>query len=347
MCGRFMQERPVSELAEIFEAEPLVDEPGGRYNIAPTDEAIVVVQRDDRRALTGYRWGLIPHWSADARIASRTFNARAESIASMPAFRDSFRRKRCLVPVDAFYEWRRQDGVRQPYRIFRADGRPLVLAGLWDGWKDPDSGEVRRTFTIVTTTPNAVVRRAPQPNAGDHPGRRVGSLAGSAAGRTRRAASPARTHRCRRARDRAGVAPRERRVATTDRACSCPRIRATRNSPSFRDASGDDVVGTRLLGLRSRRAPSRCCRPARGRRPVGRPRIDRGGQLAHETIERIGVVRRRPSTIASAGSPTGSRPPSATTAINVPLLQPVASAATPTAASSRSPATTTTRNSVR
>jgi putative SOS response-associated peptidase YedK len=157
MCGRFMQERPVSELAEIFEAEPLADEPGGRYNIAPTDEAIVVVQRDDRRAITSYRWGLIPHWSADAKIASRTFNARAESIASMPAFRDSFRRRRCLVPVDGFYEWRRQERVRQPYRIFRADGRPLVLAGLWDGWKNPETGEVRRTFTIVTTTPNASV----------------------------------------------------------------------------------------------------------------------------------------------------------------------------------------------
>ena len=147
----------MSELAEIFDAEPLADEPGGRYNIAPTDEAIVVVQRDDRRAITSYRWGLIPHWSADAKIASRTFNARAESIASMPAFRDSFRRKRCLVPVDAFYEWRRQDRVRQPYRIFRADGRPLVLAGLWDGWKNPETGDVRRTFTIVTTTPNATV----------------------------------------------------------------------------------------------------------------------------------------------------------------------------------------------
>ena len=152
-----MQERPVSELAEIFEAEPLVEEPGGRYNIAPTDEALVVVQRDERRGLTAYRWGLIPHWSSDARIASRTFNARAESIATMPAFRDSFRRKRCLVPVDGFYEWRRRDGVRQPYRIFRADGRPLVLAGLWDGWKNPETGEVRRTFTIVTTTPNDVV----------------------------------------------------------------------------------------------------------------------------------------------------------------------------------------------
>jgi len=152
-----MQERPVSDLAEIFAAEALVDEPGGRYNIAPTDEAIVVVERDDRRALKGYRWGLIPHWAPDARIASRTFNARAESIATMPAFRESFRRRRCLVPVDAFYEWKRQDGGRQPYRIFRADGRPLALAGLWAGWKNPESDEVRRTFTIVTTTPNAVV----------------------------------------------------------------------------------------------------------------------------------------------------------------------------------------------
>ena len=152
-----MQERPVSDLAEIFAAEALVDEPGGRYNIAPTDEAIVVVERDDRWALKGYRWGLIPHWAPDARIASRTFNARAESIAWMPAFRESFRRRRCLVPVDAFYEWKREDGVRKPYRIFRADGRPLALAGLWAGWKNPETDEVRRTFTIVTTTPNAVV----------------------------------------------------------------------------------------------------------------------------------------------------------------------------------------------
>ena len=116
-----------------------------------------MVERDDRRALKGYRWGLIPHWAPDARIASRTFNARAVLIESMPAFRESFRRRRCLVPVDAFYEWKRQDGIRQPYRIFQADGRPLALAGLWAGWKNPETDEVRRTFTIVTTTPNAVV----------------------------------------------------------------------------------------------------------------------------------------------------------------------------------------------
>ena len=152
-----MQERPVSDLAEIFGAEPLVEEPGGRWNIAPTDEAIVVVEREDRRALTGYRWGLIPHWATDARIASRTFNARAETVATMPAFRDAFRRKRCLVPVDGFYEWRREGSKRLPYRIFRSDGRPLALAGLWSGWRNPDTEEVRRTFTIVTTTPNALI----------------------------------------------------------------------------------------------------------------------------------------------------------------------------------------------
>jgi len=152
-----MQERPVSDLAEIFGAEPLVDEPGGRWNIAPTDEAVVVVEREDRRALTSYRWGLIPHWAPDAKIASRTFNARAESVATMPAFRESFQRRRCLVPVDGFYEWRRIGKARQPYRVFRPDGRPLALAGLWSGWRNPDTGEIRRTFTIVTTTPNTVV----------------------------------------------------------------------------------------------------------------------------------------------------------------------------------------------
>jgi putative SOS response-associated peptidase YedK len=157
MCGRFTQERPASELAEIFGAEPLSDDPGGRYNVAPTDEALVVVQRDDRRAITAYRWGLIPHWATEAKVGSRMFNARAETITSSPAFRDAFARKRCLVPVDSFYEWKREGTVRQPYRVVREDRRPLALAGLWAGWKDPASGTVRRTFTIITSRPNAAV----------------------------------------------------------------------------------------------------------------------------------------------------------------------------------------------
>jgi putative SOS response-associated peptidase YedK len=154
MCGRFTQQRPTSEIAGIFEADDLFDDPGGRFNVAPTDEAAVVVQREDRRAVVGYRWGLIPAWSDDARIASRTFNARAETVATSPVFRDAFRRRRCLVPVDGFYEWLREGSTRQPMRIHDPDEQPLALAGLWTGRQDPESGLWHRTFTIVTTTPN-------------------------------------------------------------------------------------------------------------------------------------------------------------------------------------------------
>jgi putative SOS response-associated peptidase YedK len=154
MCGRFTQERPASELAEIFAAEPLAEELGARYNVAPTDDAFVVVQREERRAVTAYRWGLVPHWSTDLKSGSRMFNARAETITASPAFREAFRRRRCIVPVDSFYEWKREGSIRQPYRVTRADGRPLPLAGLWAGWRDPESDHVQRTFTIVTTTPN-------------------------------------------------------------------------------------------------------------------------------------------------------------------------------------------------
>ncbi len=157
MCGRFAQQRPASELAERFEAEPLVEEPGGRFNVAPTDEALVVVQREDRRAIVAYRWGLIPHWADRATAGARAFNARAETLATSPMFRDPFRQKRCLVPVDAFYEWRREGKTRQPFAIRRADGDLLVLAGLWSGWRDPETGELRRTFTIVTTQANEAI----------------------------------------------------------------------------------------------------------------------------------------------------------------------------------------------
>ena len=154
MCGRFTQQRPSSELAKIFDAEDLAASDGAKFNIAPTNEALVVVQREDRRAVVRYRWGLIPPWSDDPRIASRTFNARAETIATSPMFRDAFRKRRCLVPVDGFYEWRREGSKRHPMRILDPSGSPLALAGLWTGRQDPETGEWRRTFTIVTTRPN-------------------------------------------------------------------------------------------------------------------------------------------------------------------------------------------------
>ncbi|MEO8208487.1 MAG: SOS response-associated peptidase [Chloroflexota bacterium] len=158
MCGRFTQERPTSELADIFEAEDLAEGAGGRYNVAPTDEAAVIVQREERRAVLPFRWGLIPHWAESAKIGNRMFNARAETLATSPAFRDAFRKRRCLVPVDSFYEWRREGTVRQPFRIASIDRQPLALAGLWSGWRNPETDEIVRTFTIVTTTPNELMR---------------------------------------------------------------------------------------------------------------------------------------------------------------------------------------------
>jgi putative SOS response-associated peptidase YedK len=157
MCGRFAQQRPASELADIFAAEPLVDDAEARYNLAPTDEALVVVERPDRRGLTAYRWGLVPHWEKSPAGAAKRINARAETVATAPAFRDSFVRKRCIVPADAFYEWRRSGGERQPYAIRRADGAPLALAGLWASWRPSEDSEWLRSFTIVTTTANEAI----------------------------------------------------------------------------------------------------------------------------------------------------------------------------------------------
>lgn len=154
MCGRFTQQRPTSEIARIFDAEDLAADGGEHYNVAPTDEAAVVVQREDRRAVVRYRWGLVPGWARDERAASRAFNARAETLATSPLFRDAFRRRRCLVPVDGFYEWLREGTRRQPMHIHDPAGAPIALAGLWTGRQDPETGEWRRTFTIVTTPPN-------------------------------------------------------------------------------------------------------------------------------------------------------------------------------------------------
>jgi putative SOS response-associated peptidase YedK len=158
VCGRFAQQRPASELAEIFSAEPLSDELGARFNVAPTDPALVVVQRDERRAIVAYGWGLVPHWAEGPGVGrARAINARAETLTRSPLFRESLARRRCLVPVDAFYEWRNAGGVRQPFAIRRADHAPLVLAGLWAGRRDPETGIVSRTFSIVTTVANELI----------------------------------------------------------------------------------------------------------------------------------------------------------------------------------------------
>jgi len=161
MCGRFTQQRPSAELAALFAADDLAGTPGGRYNLAPQQSGLVVVQSaDDRRAIDAYRWGLVPTWAKDPRIGNRLINARAETVATTPTFRGAFQKRRCLVPADAFYEWERvTPAIRQPNLIRRPDGEPMAFAGLWSPWRDPaeSDGAWLRTFTIVTTTANSTL----------------------------------------------------------------------------------------------------------------------------------------------------------------------------------------------
>jgi putative SOS response-associated peptidase YedK len=126
------------------------------YNLAPTDP-IPIIHRDrtdGQRRLDVVRWGLVPYWAKDIKIGYSTFNARSEELESKPAFREAFRRRRCLVPLDSYYEWKKLDGKdKQPYAIARSDGAPMAMAGLWETWRSP-AGEAVRSATIVTCPPN-------------------------------------------------------------------------------------------------------------------------------------------------------------------------------------------------
>lgn len=158
MCGRITQHLSSDEIAALFGAEPLVDLPGGRYNVAPTQMVMVVREEEQRRVVVAQRWGLIPPWADSPRIGARLINARGETVAEKPSFRSAFKRQRCIVPAEAFYEWRRDGSGKVPHAVVRRDGQPLSLAGLWSSWRDPASGEELPTFTIVTTAANETIR---------------------------------------------------------------------------------------------------------------------------------------------------------------------------------------------
>ena len=152
MCGRYSLTADLEELAGRFEFDGDWDAFERRYNIAPTQEVLTVVGGEERRG--GYmRWGLIPHWAKDPKIGSRMINARAETVAEKPSFRNALRRRRCLVLADGFYEWRRDGKTKTPMRIVMRSGEPFAFAGLWETWRDPE-GTVIPSCTIITTTPN-------------------------------------------------------------------------------------------------------------------------------------------------------------------------------------------------
>jgi putative SOS response-associated peptidase YedK len=157
MCGRYRLSRRKQIIAEQFETQPWDDDWNPRFNVAPTQQIPVVRQhpKEPRRDLSLMRWGLIPSWAKDTSGAARMINARSETVSTKPAFRDPVRFRRCLIPADAFYEWKRTATSKQPYCFEVNDGELFAFAGLWDRWRDP-SGHWVKTCSILTTTPNAV-----------------------------------------------------------------------------------------------------------------------------------------------------------------------------------------------
>lgn len=155
MCGRFIQCTSGEALAERFHL-PIIPDLTPRYNVAPSQSVGVIrVTHAGHREFVALRWGLVPAWSPEPRTAYSTFNARAETVADKPTYRQAFRRRRCLIPADGFYEWRRVGKRKQPYCIAPTDGEPFAFAGLWERWERDET--VVESCTIVVTTANATI----------------------------------------------------------------------------------------------------------------------------------------------------------------------------------------------
>ena len=166
MCGRYgrrADKQRITEWAQTHNTNAFNDDDtllAPSYNIAPqTFQPVVrLIRETGQRELTAMKWGLVPYWSKDGKVGFSTINARAETITTSPVFRDAFKRRRCLVPADLFYEWRKIDAkTKQPYAIAMKDNSIFAFAGLWERWKDRAKGQILETYTIITTDPNELI----------------------------------------------------------------------------------------------------------------------------------------------------------------------------------------------
>ncbi len=156
MCGRFIQKSERRIITEEFYIGEFLNEVITSYNIAPGQKAGVIVN-DGSNKYAQYQWGLVPSWAKDPAIGNRMINARVETLNEKPSFRAAFRNRRCLIPADGFYEWKKEGNYKVPYFIYQKSEKPFSLAGLWESWKNPD-GITLYTFTIVTTEANDLLR---------------------------------------------------------------------------------------------------------------------------------------------------------------------------------------------
>jgi len=157
MCGRFARGAEIASIQATFAVDVVKAELAPSYNIAPTQEVLAVVQSaKGTRGLVALKWGLIPAWAKDASGAAKLINARSESVHEKPSFRESFRHQRCLIPASGFYEWRTEQGQKQPVYIQARDQELLAFAGLYAFWQNPE-GQKIATCTILTTSANAAI----------------------------------------------------------------------------------------------------------------------------------------------------------------------------------------------
>jgi len=173
MCGRFVSSSSPERIAAYFGAEAAVESLGQNFNVAPTNDIYgVVADADGNREVQAFHWGLIPVWAKERKVGQRMINARAETLASKPAFKGVFKKHRCIVPMDGFYEWApgTENGpltkagkpVKRPHFVHRVDGEPLAVAGLWSAWRDKEEGPDApwlHSASVVTTSANATMRQ--------------------------------------------------------------------------------------------------------------------------------------------------------------------------------------------
>jgi putative SOS response-associated peptidase YedK len=156
MCGRFTLTVPLEELMLRYGVEQIAFDYEPRYNVAPGQLVTAVLAHEGQKRLGQLKWGLVPSWAKDVSIAYKTINAKSETVGEKPAFKNAFQRKRCLIPADGFYEWKKSGREKQPMRILLKEREIFSMAGLYDTWNAPD-GTKLHTCTILTTKPNTLV----------------------------------------------------------------------------------------------------------------------------------------------------------------------------------------------
>ncbi len=151
MCGRFVVFSTLEQIQDHFPIDRTLSKVTPNYNVAPTQEILAIIQQESLNVMEKLHWGLVPHWAKDISTGYKMINARVETVSSKPSFRDAFKKRRCLIPADGFYEWKGPKGDKQPFFITLPDKKPFAFAGLWETWWNKDNeGEPYRSCTIIT-----------------------------------------------------------------------------------------------------------------------------------------------------------------------------------------------------